>query len=461
MPIDSKHPLYVKWLPDWITCRDAYDGSRAIKSKGQRYLPKLKGQSNVDYNGYKERALYYSITSKTISALVGLALGKSPEKNVPDKIKQMLDDRSGTEFDEILMFCITQNLLQGRVGALVDRPINGGVPFVRLYNTESIINWDHDDDGRLRMVVLQEDYRVPSETDPYESEIKTRYRELRIGSDGFLEITLHTPSTGKSYVASQPMTITNTGVRMNEIPFFCANPFGLGFEPHKPPMLDIVEINLSHYRTSADLEHGRHFTGLPQPYITGAESQKEMSIGSSAAWVIPDPQARVGYLEFTGQGLKSLEKALSEKQSMLASMSARLIDNSMRGSEAAETVRLRYLSETASLRSIVKSVEALLNAVYSKMVEMEQISGEVMIKLNTDFLDQRMTPAAMKAWVDAFLSGAVSKEMFVYALRRGDSLPPPGEPIGTIPAKPEMTVNQPPKPPASTTQPKPSQGDGA
>jgi hypothetical protein len=349
----------------------------------------------------------------------------------------------------------------GRFGAYIDRPVSGGKPYVRWYITENIINWDYDDDGELVMVVLREYYTVKSDSDEFERTVKVRYRHLSIVNEE-LVIKVYEPEghgSTPTYVPGAPTTITNTGIVMKKIPFFCLTPLGLGLSPGKPPMLDIVDINLSHYRTSADLEHGRHFTGLPTPYITGGESGTSMNIGSTSAWVIPDANAKVGYLEFTGQGLLSLEKALAEKQSQLASLSSRLIDNSTRGSEAAETVKLRYLSETASLKSIVRATEAFLNMVYSTIAEMEAKDPKsVNISLNKDFLDAKLSAAELKAWTEAYLNGSVTKEMYLNALERGDALPPPGTPQGDLRPPPPPA---PPKPPASapagnTSSPKPA-----
>lgn len=442
MPIDSRHPLYAEYSETWLDCRQAFEGQAAVKAAGTRHLPALSGQTQTEYDAYKKRALFYSITSKTLSALVGMALDETPELKYPDKLKPYFEDHSGTQFYETLSTAVQEILLMGRFGILVDRPAGGGAPYMVMYTTESIINWDTNEDGSLQMVVLKETYFERSASDPYVLDTKIRYRKLEI-VDGQLQITIHTtlstlaPQSTPTYTESAPATITNTGVPMDYIPFFVATPLGLSIDPAKPPMQDIVDINLSHYRTSADLEHGRHFTGLPTPYVIGADSETKMHIGSTSAWVIPDASAKVGYLEFTGQGLASLEKALAEKQSQLASLSARLIDNSTRGSEAAETVKLRYLSETSSLRSIVRSAQALLNKVYACIAFMEGLdSTSVNITLNTDFLDGKLSAAELKAWVDAYLQRGISKEIFIHALKKGRALPPPGEDMGTIPDPP-------------------------
>lgn len=449
MPIDSKHPTYKYYDDQWLDCRTAFEGQRAVKDAGVRFLPRLSGQTDDEYNAYKARALFYSITSKTISALVGMAMDKPPELTFPTKMKPYFEDHSGTQFYETLAVTISELLLMGRLGVLVDRPANGGAPFISVYTTESVYNWRLSEDGALEMVVLKEIYFETDSADKYQLVEKTRYRELEI-VDGLLRITVHHQESKDNFAPQPSTTITNTGVVMDSIPFFCVTPAGLGITPAKPPVADIVDINLSHYRTSADLEHGRHFTGLPTPYIVGAESQKKMHIGSTQAWIIPDPSAKVGYLEFTGSGLASLEKALAEKQSQLASLSARLIDNSSRGSEAAETVKLRYMSETASLRSIVRSAEAFLNLVYNAIAQMEGLGqASVSITLFKDFLASKMSAAELKAWTEAYLKGAVTKEMLIHALRTGDALPPPGAPMGEI-KDPPPPQPEPSKQPATT-----------
>lgn len=420
MPVNSQHPEYKARAEDWIKCRDAFEGQTAIKAAGVKYLPKLSEQTTDDYNAYKTRALFYSITSKTISALVGMASSKRPIVTHPSELDKFFLDDSGVQFYEMLSQSLSENLLMGRFGVLVDRPESGGHPELVGYTAESIINWRTDEHGNPTMVVLAENVAKQESNDEFEIETEPQYRVLRL-IDGVYTQSIYTEK-GDFIKTVTPL---NTGKTMDFIPFFVVNPFGVGFDMHKPPVLDIVEINISHYRTSADLEHGRHFTGLPVPVVSGVDSSTKLRVGSMVAWVLPDHQAKAYYLEFTGQGLISLEKALSEKQSQLASLSARLLDNGKRGSEAADTVRLRYMSETASLAAVARAVEALLNKAYKTVAIMEGLEeASVSIKLDKEFLDARLSGAELRELVGAYISGGISKETLVYNLRRGDLLSP-------------------------------------
>lgn len=422
MPISSKHPEYQAYADKWERCRDAYDGQDAIKGKGSKYLPQLTDQTRDDYNAYKDRALFFSITGKTISALVGMATVRPPMVKFPKEMGYYYEDNQGIQFYEIMTNTLAENCLMGRIGLLIDWPVNGGEASVCRYPAESIINWELDDIGNPLWVILKECALVMVKDDPYDKKYVDRYRKLALTIENGKTVYYQELYDEKEKFLSRVVPLVN-GQPLEFIPLYIINPFGIGFSLENPPVLDIVDINISHYRSSADLEHGRHFTALPTPVVSGAQSQDALRIGSQEAWILPDPNARAAYLEFTGQGLQSLEKALVEKQGQLASMSARLLDNSRRGSEAPDTVRLRYASETASLTMIVRATESGLLKVYQTIAQFKSLDvKDVSLQMNKEFLDSRMTTAQVVDLVESYMEGGISVETLVFNLRRGDVL---------------------------------------
>ncbi len=418
MPIDSVHPKYQMRLSQWQKCRDAFEGEDAIKAAGVTYLPKLKGQTDDDYKSYKKRALFYSITSKSVSALVGMATSKAPKIEYPESMLVYFNDSRMIQFSEVYSTVLTEVLLQSRCGVLVDMPQEGGHPYPTVYQAEDIINWRIDAAGDLELVVLRESYDAP--VDDFEVKVEYRYRELRMVEGIYTQRVYDSKGNPGEIVAP-----TIRGVELDYIPFFVANPFGTGFSDLKPLMLDIANINVSHYLSSADLEHGRHFTGLPTPVVIGADSDADLYIGSTKFLVIPDKGGDAKYLEFTGQGLQSLEKAMSEKQGLLASLSARLLDNSSRGSEAADAVKLRYMSETASLTTVVNSISIVLNSAYKLIAEiLGEPAESFALTLDTDFMETQLSAPEMTSLFDGFFKGAISKETLVFNLRKGRRLDP-------------------------------------
>lgn len=444
MPVNSKHPLYVAYEGQWTKCRDAFNGSDAIKAKGASYLPRLVDQPMDEYNAYKDRALFYSITSKTVESLVGLAMQKEPILKFPDQMTKYFKDNSGVEFYELLKGAYSETMLMGRLGVLIDRAIDGGHAKPAPYASESILNWETDSNGLFTFVVLHESILQPEANDRYVKKYVNQYRVLEI-----IEGVYHQSIYDEKLQHVKTFKPTNTGIEMDFIPFFVVTPSGISSVVDKSPMADIVEVNISHYRTSADLEHGRHFTGLPTPVVIGVDASTVLKVGSMTAWIIPNHQGDAKYLEFTGEGLKSLEKALSEKQSQLASLSARLIDSSTRGSESPETVKLRYASENANLVSVSRSVEAFMNMIYKTIALMDGLDDkEVRIDLNKEFISKTLTSKEVKELVESYFEGGISKETLVFNLRKGGVLDPlrsdadESSAILDVPAKTQPVVNQ-------------------
>lgn len=416
-----KHPEYVENESEWEIVRDCYLGSKRIKERGEQYLPRLSGQEASDYELYKRRALFFPITGKTVSSLSGFATVKPPLLAYPTEMTEFFKESvKSYQFTEILMICITECLLMGRIGVLIDAPQTVGKPYVCTYTAENIVNWKVDDQKKPVWVLLHE---VVYEEDPKELftyNTRHQYRFLSIENGVYTQTILN-----EDLDVIRTLVPMFSGKSINFIPFCCIGSSGVHFEVDRPPMLDIATINISHYMTSADLEWGRHFTGLPTPVVSGVDGSTVLKIGGTSAWILPPPEANAKYLEFTGQGLLSLEKAMTEKISLMASMSARLVDVSTRGSEAAETVRLRYMAETATLAQILNAVENALNIVYRTFAELINAdSGAVKIEIHKDVLSIGLQATELRELFAAYLSGSISKETLVYNLRRGNYLDP-------------------------------------
>lgn len=416
--IGTAHPIYESLRSMRETCRDVVSGQNTIKAKGERYLPRLSGQSDSQYRNYLNRALFFSIGAKSLQAIVGMASLKRPTIKAPTPMMESYFNFSeNLTFLEQYVKMIHEVSLQNQSYAYVEWPTNGGDAYVVTLPAESVINWDYDENGELTLIVIREDVYVKESK--YKRKYVVQHRELSLENGIYIQRIFH------DKVLQKTITPQVLGQPLSKLPFVAFHSKGLGITSEPPLLLDIANINISHYLTSADLEHGRHFTGLPTPIITGANSDTKLHIGSDEFIVLPDKNANAKYLEFTGQGLASLENALKEKQGMLASLSARLLDNSSKGSEATDAVKLRYLSETASLTTVVNTINVVLNMLYNIIAaSMREDENSVNIKLDTDFLSSQMNPADMTALFDSYIQGSIDIDTLIYNLRVGQRLNP-------------------------------------
>ena len=421
MGIDNTHPHYNLRAPQWARCRNTYDGQDAVKAAGESYLPKLGGQDDDDYEAYAKRALFFGAVERTIAGLVGAVMRKAPVIEAPEKLEALFTDITGTgmSLNEFISWALSEQLLQGRIGILPDWDNVADRPVLSNYATEKVINWHFADDKQW--VILQEAYSEIDPEDEYKVVEAIQYRKLLLDGSYQQVIYRKTDKNGE-FTVYDTITPSRKGAALDAIPLIVTNTNGMGYTSSEPPLLNLADVNLSHYRTSADLEHGRHWTALPTPWVSGVDSAIKMAIGSGAVWCLPD-HGKAGYLEFTGQGLQALEKGMDEKSGMMAKLGAQLLEARKSGVEAADSVRLRQNAEASVLQSSVTITETVINNALNTMSEWAGW-GAVSVKLNNDFVDSTLNPQDLKELLAAWQTGGISQNTFLYQMQRGEMLPP-------------------------------------
>jgi hypothetical protein len=199
----------------------------------------------------------------------------------------------------------------------------------------------------------------------------------------------------------------------------------------KLPLADVISVNLDHYRLDADYKHGMHFTALPTAWVSGFDKGAALRIGASTAWVTETPGASAGFLEYTGQGLTTFERAMDRDERLMAILGARLLEMQKRVGEAAEAIELKQSGENSVLASLGMSVGMSLTQVmrwaywwnstetWPDDVTKEQVS----IELNSDFSTKGLSAPEITAVVQAWQNGALSRDSMMELFRRGEVLP--------------------------------------
>lgn len=442
--VDTKHAGYKVREAQWSKCRDCYDGSDAVKAEkvAKKYLPPLDTHNSVDgaarYEAYKTRALFYNALSRTVDGLAGAVFQKPPKVTVPKEFEPSLKDITlrGEPADLVALVATREVLTTGRYGILVD--ITSGTKpkaYWTGYRAEDIYNWREErinGEWILTMVVLREDHWVPDKNDPeFVVEKQNAYRVLRLENGVYTserwEARGGVGAPGlEVYEPVKKIQPTRRGQPLDYIPFTFFGPTSIACDVAKPPVLDLAEVNLSHYRTSADLEHGRHYVALPTPWIAGGATDPNGDIVLGPAGVIMlDQGGAAGMLEFSGSGLGSLETADGEKRKMMATLGARLLEDSGGPAETATAVEMRHSGEHATLRTITGAVEQGVSQVLQMSVWWTQGTGEydkasAGFELNKDYFNIKMNAEQAKTLLLMLQAEAISYETFWDALARGN-----------------------------------------
>ena len=440
---------YKEYAPVWNKCRTIYKGGDSVKNERERFLPKLTDMEFDEYDNYLKRALFYNATKRTVDGLVGALFQKDPHLSYPTKndddlhkrqeeIDDFFDNLSlqKVPFTLLLKDICREVIIVGRVGILVDAQMESAERDEKIYLTqytaESIINWHTeiiDSCPTLTLVVLKE--VVKELKGKYKPKYKIQYRVLvlnkNMDSDNkyvyenyvYAEVT----KDGKTeYEEKAHNTPTMKGMTFDKIPFYFVNAESTTAEIHPSPINDLVNINISHYMSSADLEHGRHFTGLPTAWIAGIDAQdaknKSFYIGSGKAWIAGDPRAKAGFLEFTGQGLSALENALKEKQDQMAVLGARLLEMPKAAVEASDTQKTRKSSENSVLASITDNVSLIMTRVCMQIAEWRGVieHNKIEVAIQKDYTVAEADPQLLAQLLQMIGNGTLSYDSFFFNL---------------------------------------------
>lgn len=434
MPVNSTHAQYGAAKPQWARCRDAIAGQDAVYAQGAIYLPKLSGGTQAHYDAYRGRALFYNATGRTLDGMTGLIFRKEIEVEIPAGLQVYADDidLSGTSLLSFAETVVDNLIAVGRIGVLVDyssvevNPVTtaeaesvGLRSYACIYPTESIISWRVGKYSQLLEVRLKECKQVPGK-DEWETAEVEQYRVLDLFENKY-RVRIFEIIKNKDVLISTTFPLMNNK-NLDYIPFLVCNTNGLGMDVQKPPLLDLVDVNLSHYRMTADYRHGLHFTGLPTAVVTGHTmgENETLAIGSSNAWVFSEENAKAAYLEFQGAGLSQIKDALDGDEQKMASLGARMLAADKKATETAETASIHRSGENSVLASIANSGSQLLTKVMTWLAEWAGVAGTIKITLNTDYLPVGMSAEEITSLIQAWQSGAISKQCLFDNLKRGE-----------------------------------------
>ena len=193
------------------------------------------------------------------------------------------------------------------------------------------------------------------EADEFETKFGEQIRVLKL-ADGGCQVEVWRPKQKRDRRDNEQngrMVETRMPLRLGKplplIPFVFHGASHSLPDVDKLPLGDVIAVNLDHYRLHADYKHGMHFTALPTAWVSGFDKAATLRIGSSTAWVTDTPGATAGFLEYTGQGLTTFERAMDRDERLMAILGARLLETQKRVGEAAEAIELKQSGENSIL----------------------------------------------------------------------------------------------------------------
>src|SRR5688572_11222267 len=145
MPITTNHPDYDVSLETWSRARDVLAGEDAIKAAGERYLRRIDGHADPEYDSYKHRACFYNATARTAAGYLGMIFRRAPFVKLPDSpaLADFANDADllGTTLYGYAKQVVSEVVALGRAGTLIDWQPAEQRAYAAFYHAENIVNW--------------------------------------------------------------------------------------------------------------------------------------------------------------------------------------------------------------------------------------------------------------------------------------------------------------------------------
>lgn len=374
--VDTTHPDYSKTNDAWARMRDCVDGEDVIKSKKEEYLPRPSGMTGEyadAYDAYLERAHFPLVSSYALSGALGIVITKLPEFNVPKELEYILETatKDGLSMQQLFLDVVIEIFQTGRVPLLVDvLPDKNEFRFVQ-YKAEQFINWKTavvKDEKNLILGVMTE--TIPAVNDIFSHETDTVYRVLALDETDNYVSKVYDGANELIEFSTMPKYMGKT---VKEIPLFLAGSINNSFDMQPIPLIAVANCSIQIYRKEADLANSEYLSCNPTLCVVGATVDSDLPnvVGSSVMVVLPNEQARIFYTETDTAALKHVKEHIKDLYEEAIRHGVAILD-ARKGVEAAEALRIRQSTQSASIYSVYL---AAMNALKEGLKLMSRWAG--------------------------------------------------------------------------------------
>lgn len=409
MPVNTPSDAYLANADKWEAVRVCVAGSKAIKDKGTKYLPMHNASDTSDankakYKAFKESANFVNYVSRTRNTLVGLAFNKEPEQELPQPIDYLMNDATGqgVTLEQVAKNGVGDCLETGNYFYLADYPqAEEGLSaeqvsalnlraVIKEYAAEDVISFKTARFGALNLlsqVVLREAVEKP--IDEFTSQKEYQYRVLRLRDEGY---------TQQVYDESDP--ITNeivirdfSGNSFEYIPGYFAGAYSNDPCIDDGPLYDIAEVNIAHYRNSAEYENSIRMIGNPQAFLAGSfwgEPPESLLFGTSTAWIMKEG-GQAGLIQVAPNTIA--KEGMDAKESQIVAIGARLVTPGGQA-QTASAEKIRFAGDMSVLQNVVQNVSDALRKCLKDCLRFmsPSIEQDIVFDVNEQFYTETPDP---------------------------------------------------------------------
>jgi len=428
-------------FPLYELISDALEGERRIKSQRTKYLPRPSCPDDPvvaenRYNTYLLRALYYNVTRPTLDALVGQLFLRKTVVELPEMLKPLIENLNGEglSLEQLLKQAANCVLAYGRGGFLADFPKTNGEttvgeiksgevrPVIRFYEPWTIRNWRVEKRGKLLkvvMLVLDETYEYASNESIFNVEKRLRNRVFTLSESGQCNVTVY--DEGK--IMYEYEMLNKDGLPMDSIPFEFIGSENNDPGIDEPPFYNLANLNIAHYRNSADYEESVYLTGQPTPVYTGlTEDWVELyfkdgvPFGSRAS--VPLPAGATAELLQAMPNTLAFE-AMTHKEEQMISIGAKIAKPKSTVERKEAEIKIEAAAQRSVLTTTKDNLQMAMIASLKRAADFIGADNEsIKVELNENFDLQSMSAEELRFLIELYTTNGIAFTEFREVLRR-------------------------------------------
>lgn len=442
-PKDKESPAstsvaYDIMKPRWDKIDAVLGGTESMRSAGESYLPVHTEESA---QAYKERLMcstLFNMSEMTLDHWVGQPFSepvKIPE-DMPDLFKEYCDDidLQGNNLTVFARNWFREGLAKAFSHVLVEFP---KVNPINADGSPRTLAQDQAQNVRPYLVKIAPENLIfaHAETiDGRETLTQIRIRESIVEMDGFVEVRkeqIRVITPGKVDIYRKIKNASNKEVwAVHEsytydfptIPLvtFYANREGLMLG--KPPLTDIVDLNIAHWQSTSDQRSILTVARFPMLALSGGgnleEEQKAQVVVSPHQYLFcPDPQGKYYYVEHSGNAIDSGRQDLQDLETQMASYGAEYLKKKP-GSQTATARALDSAEATSPLQDAALRFNDALNAALDLMGQWVKLAEIPDVEIETDFNSELTDQTTLTTIQAARTNRDISRKAFLEEMKK-------------------------------------------
>ena len=427
--------------PYWGRMQAVTNGTDFIRYYAPTYLPQEPREPEDAYQTRVQRSVLSPYTVRLIDNAAGLILRRPIELEGDDYWTTWSEnvDGLGSSLNEYARRALVSSLTYGHSGILVDFPPDPGVttlfeerqlgrrPYFNHIDPYDIWGWRQETpipNSPLSQIRLHEWTTIPEGT--YGQKRVERIRVIT--PTGYEVYQRHGESYGVDPGTPTPDGQSDIGLvdsgalPFNQIPFVPIYTNRTGMLTSSPPLIDIANLNITHYQRQADLIHALHIAAMPILVLEGWDDADDSTAVGVNYGMITTPGNKVYYVNADAGAFNAQHEELKELEMQMSTLGISKLLGQKYVAESADAKRIDQAQANSVLAIISMELESSLQQAFYFAARYLGIEPPK-VTLNRDFDFYRLLGQDISVIGQLRAEGGLSDQTYLEILRSGEIIP--------------------------------------